>query len=73
MLVSHPSVYPLVDMFRKEQKKSEENIVRLETGIQYKRKPKYILLDKRIIEILKTYSFNCFDKFYDNLSSILDY
>ncbi|CAF0771715.1 unnamed protein product [Brachionus calyciflorus] len=69
MLVSHPSVYNLVDMIRKEQKKSEENIVKLETGVQYKRKPKYILLDERIIEILKTYSLDNFEKFYDNLSS----
>ncbi|RNA44987.1 hypothetical protein BpHYR1_007571 [Brachionus plicatilis] len=51
----HSSVYTLVDMFRKEQKKSEENIVKLETGIRYKRKPKYILLDERINE--KTIKF----------------
>ena len=73
MLISHPSVYTLVDMFRKEQKKSEENIVKLETGIRYKRKPKYILMDERINEIVKTYSLDNFDNFYDNLSSILDY
>ncbi|CAF1039753.1 unnamed protein product [Brachionus calyciflorus] len=73
MLISHPSVYTLVDMFRKEQKKSEENIVKLETGIRYKRKREYILMDERINEIVKTYSLDNFDKFYDNLSSILDY
>ncbi|RNA12435.1 hypothetical protein BpHYR1_037972 [Brachionus plicatilis] len=31
-----------------------ENIVKLETGTIFKRKPKYILLDERINEIVKT-------------------
>ncbi|RNA19444.1 hypothetical protein BpHYR1_033287 [Brachionus plicatilis] len=51
---------------------SEENIVKLETGTIFKRKPKYILLDERINEIVKIYSLDTFDKFYDNLSSILE-
>ncbi|RMZ98286.1 hypothetical protein BpHYR1_017466 [Brachionus plicatilis] len=59
MIIRNPSVYTLVDMFQ--------------TGIRYKRKPKYILLDERINEIVKTYSLDTSDKFYDNLFSILDH
>lgn len=73
MLSKHPSIYPLVDKFREEQKKTEDLLVKLETGIQYKRKPAYILLDDRIKEIQKNYSLANFDKYYDSLSLILDY
>ncbi|RNA00398.1 hypothetical protein BpHYR1_032551, partial [Brachionus plicatilis] len=47
MLCKHPSVYPLVDKFRYEQKKSEDLVVQLSTGVKYKRKPNYIVLDER--------------------------
>ncbi|RNA23254.1 hypothetical protein BpHYR1_027835 [Brachionus plicatilis] len=53
MLCKHPSVYPLVDKFRYEQKKSEDLVVQLSTGVKYKRKPNYIVLDERIKEVKK--------------------
>ncbi|CAF1041535.1 unnamed protein product [Brachionus calyciflorus] len=73
MLVNHPSVYQLIDRFREEQKKSQDLLVQLETGIAFKRKPAYILLDERIKEIISSYSIDSFEKFYDNLSLILNY
>lgn len=73
MLVNHPSVYRLVDKFRDEQKKSQDLLVQLETGVKFKRKPAYILLDERIKEIVSSYSIGEFDKFYENLSLVLNY
>ncbi|CAF0976139.1 unnamed protein product [Brachionus calyciflorus] len=73
MLSKHPSIYPLVDKFRDEQKKTEDLIVKLETGVQYKRKPAYILLDERIKEIQKNYSLINFENYFESLSLILDY
>ncbi|CAF1105460.1 unnamed protein product, partial [Brachionus calyciflorus] len=73
MLCKHPSVYPLVDKFRYEQKKSEDLVVQLSTGVKYKRKPNYIVLDERIKEVVSRYSLDTFEKFYENLSLILDY
>ncbi|CAF0940563.1 unnamed protein product [Brachionus calyciflorus] len=73
MLSYHPSVYALVDKFREEQKKNESELLRLETGVKYKRKPAYIILDERIREIQNTYSLENFEKYYENLSLILDY
>ncbi|RNA25549.1 hypothetical protein BpHYR1_004706 [Brachionus plicatilis] len=73
MLCKHPSVYPLIDKFRYEQKKSEDLVVYLSTVVKYKRKPNYIVLDERIKEVVNRYSLDTFDKFYENLSLILDY
>ncbi|CAF0941951.1 unnamed protein product [Brachionus calyciflorus] len=72
MLQKHPSIYQLVDKFRAEQKKSEEQLIRLMTGENYKRKPQYIILDERLREIAKMYSIDNFDVFYENLSLILN-
>lgn len=41
MLRCHPSVYALIDAFRKEQRRTESNLVLLKTGVTYKRKPEY--------------------------------
>lgn len=55
MLKSHPLIYSLIDEFRKEQKKTEDSLIKLKTGIEYKRKPEYILLDERLQNIIKEY------------------
>ncbi|CAF1089264.1 unnamed protein product [Brachionus calyciflorus] len=73
MLNSHPLVYSLIDAFKKEQKKTEDLIIQLQTGIQYKRQPAYFILDKRIQELMKEYTIENFDNFYENLSLILEY
>ena len=72
-LCKHPLFYALVDALRKEQKKTETEILKLETGIVHKRKSKYILLDERIQNIFSHYSIAKFDEFYENLSLILKY
>ena len=72
MLSKHPLVYSLIDTFRLEQKKNEEIIIQLKTGIVYKRPPKYIVLDNRIQEIMKEYSLENFNSFYESLIKLLE-
>ncbi|RNA19502.1 hypothetical protein BpHYR1_017342 [Brachionus plicatilis] len=43
LLNKHPSIYHLVDKFREEQKRL---LVQLRSGVKYKRKPNYIVLDE---------------------------
>ncbi|CAF0998609.1 unnamed protein product [Brachionus calyciflorus] len=73
LLDHHPLIYELIDVLRKEQKTSEMNLVKLKTGIHYKRKPKYITLDERIQVIVDNYNKSKFQEFFDSLSSILYY
>jgi (p)ppGpp synthase/HD superfamily hydrolase len=72
-LAKHPLFYALVDALRKEQKKTESEILKLQTGIVHKRKTKYVLLDERIQNVLSRYSIEKFEDFYENLSLILKY
>ena len=72
MLRSHPSVYSLVDAFRGEQKKTEDQLVALKTGVVGQRKVKYIMLDERIAEIMKDYAGpDSFYSIFDALSLIM--
>ncbi|CAF0915560.1 unnamed protein product [Brachionus calyciflorus] len=48
MLISHPLVYALVDAFRREQKLISNRLLKVNTGVVYRRKPAYDLLDERI-------------------------
>ena len=73
MLLSHPGFYSLVDALRKEQKLTEDKLVKLRTGIVYKRKPNYVLLDERLKNVLSTYDKSNFIEFYQNIQLILDY
>ena len=73
MLKSHVLIYELVDWLRKEQVKTERNLLKIRTGIVYARKPKYITLDERIKAIVSKYSKENFEDFFDNLSLILHY
>ena len=73
ILASHPGFYSLVDSLRSEQKLTEDKLIRLKTGIIYKRKPKYILLDERLQNTIKTYVKEKFYDFYENLQLILEY
>ena len=73
MLKNHPSIYALVDAFRKEQKKTENTLIKLKTGIVYKRKPEYVILDERLKIILSTYDKKHFETFFENISLVLKY
>ncbi len=72
-LKKHPLVYELVDAFRKENKKMENTLVKLKTGIEYKRKPEYIVLDERIQNVVRMYNKVNFNEFFENLGLILKY
>ncbi|RNA06829.1 hypothetical protein BpHYR1_018276 [Brachionus plicatilis] len=48
ILNKHPLIYSLVYSLIKEQKRTDNELVRLKTGVIYKRKPKYLLLDEPI-------------------------
>jgi len=73
MLSNHPLVYSLVDSFRKEQKLAEDNLIRLNAGIQYKRKPAYVLLDEQLIFAVNNYSKVKFSDYYTNINNIVSY
>ena len=73
MLKSHSSIYSLIDAFRKEQRRTEHNLVLLKTGVNYKRKPEYEKLDERLKNVLLTYDKTKVLEFYDNISLILLY
>jgi hypothetical protein len=73
MLKKHPLVYELVDEFRKEHKRTVNNLIKLNTGIVYKRQPEYMILDERIRNVVKTYTKGDFTTFFDNLNLILKY
>jgi len=71
MMGKHPLVYSLVDSFRKEQKMTEDTLIRLNVGIAYKRKPAYVLLDEQLIFAAKSYSKESFATYYDTINSIV--
>ena len=73
MLGNHPLIYSLIDSLRKEQKMVEDNLIRLNAGIQYKRKPKYVLLDEQLIFAVKSYCKDSFNSYYDTINSIVSY
>ena len=73
MLIKHPLVYSLVDSLRKEQKMVEDNIIRLNAGIEYKRKPKYVQLDEQLTFAVKSYNKNTFSHYYYTINSIVSY
>ncbi|CAF1096296.1 unnamed protein product [Brachionus calyciflorus] len=73
MLSKHPLVYSLEDSFIKEQKRVEFEMIKLKTGIVYKRRQKYQLLDERIQIILSNYSKENIEETLINLSLFMKY
>ena len=73
MLKKHPSVYLLIHELIKEQKKMEDNLIKLETGIVHKRKPEYLLIDERIKNVLSTYKCSIYSSIFENLSTFIKY
>ena len=71
ILRTHPFVYALVDDFRKEQKRTEDNIIKLKTGCDYKRKPKYVELDERLNNVLDDYTREKYKDVFQALELIL--
>ncbi|CAF1104689.1 unnamed protein product, partial [Brachionus calyciflorus] len=55
MLTSHPFVYTLIYTLINEQNTVESKLVKLRTGVPFRRKPKYILEDQRIQELIASY------------------
>ena len=53
MLIKHEVVYQLINEFRKEHNNTVSNIVKLQTGVVYRRKPKYVELDERLNVIIR--------------------
>ncbi|RNA24301.1 hypothetical protein BpHYR1_014374 [Brachionus plicatilis] len=49
-------------------KKSKAQLILLKTGVEYKPKPKYVIIDERIREIIKKYSLENFNTFYKTFS-----
>ncbi|CAF0837624.1 unnamed protein product [Brachionus calyciflorus] len=73
MLNKHPLIYSLINSFISEQKRVESSLLKLKTGIEYKRKPKYVLLDNRIKSILKSYDKNNIEEILIYLSLLMKY
>ena len=71
VLRSHPSVYALIDAFRKEQKRTEDNIIKLQTGCIHKRKPKYEQLDERLNNVMDGYTKQNYKDIFDSLNLLL--
>ena len=57
ILSKHPHVYSLVDCLRKEQKLVEDIIISLNADIVYKREPKCVELDEKLIFAIKSYKY----------------
>ena len=71
---SHPGVYQFVDYMRKEQKLTENKVVKLRTGVRERgRRPEYDHQDERLQKIVELYKRDDFFSFYSNLSLILKY
>ena len=70
---SHPGIYELVDYMRVEQRSMEAKLIKLRTGVVPARKQAYDIQNERIINILRTYTKEDFEDFYDRLSLILHY
>ena len=64
----HPSIYTLVDAFRKEQKKTEDSLVKSRSGVVNKPRGKYVALDKRINEIMLDYQREKYAKTHEALA-----
>jgi hypothetical protein len=73
ILGKHPLVYSLVDSLRKEQKFAEDNLIRLYAGIQYRRRPAYVLLDEQLVFAVNHYSKDTFSAYFDTINSIVSY
>ncbi|CAF0799222.1 unnamed protein product [Brachionus calyciflorus] len=73
MLNKHPLVYSLIDSFIKEQNKVESDLVKLKTGLVYKRKSKYVMLDERIKSVISGDDKDKIEDFLKNFSFIINY
>ncbi|CAF0941773.1 unnamed protein product [Brachionus calyciflorus] len=48
MLTSHPCVYDLVDWFRKEIQRTNDNLIKFRTGVRTSRNQEKLIIDKRV-------------------------
>ena len=62
-----------MDSLRKEQKLAEDNLIRLNAGVQYRRRPAYVLLDEQFVFAVNHYSKDNFSAYYDTINSIVSY
>ncbi|CAF0910160.1 unnamed protein product [Brachionus calyciflorus] len=70
MLKSHPVIYELVENLRKENKITEDNLIKVKTGLVSNFKSEKLVVEKRLIKILSNYGKNKFDEFYKNLALV---
>ena len=73
MLRKHPSIYALIDAFRSEQKRTEDNIVKLTTGCVHKRRDKFVELDECMKNVMEDYSRTTYNDTFDKMTLLLQY
>ncbi|CAF0925217.1 unnamed protein product [Brachionus calyciflorus] len=73
MLKKHPNVYCLIDSLRHENKKIENKLLKARTGLVVSRKRDDVILDERIKELLKDYSKENFEDFFDKIALLLKF
>jgi hypothetical protein len=70
---NHPHLLRLADGLKNEQSHTENGLVKLNTGSKHHRQPKYILLEEKIVDILKAYKKSDSQAFLENLALIIQY
>ncbi|CAF1047866.1 unnamed protein product, partial [Brachionus calyciflorus] len=73
MLKKHPNFYSLIDSLRSENKKSEYNLLKAQTGPMPTKKSVGLAIDERVREVLSEYKKNDYESFFDKLSLILNF
>lgn len=73
MLKSHPIIYDFIESLRKENKRTEDNLIKAKTGLVNKRNGDKMLMEKRLVELLSNYDKKNTEEFFTNLALIVKY
>jgi hypothetical protein len=72
-LKSHPIVYDLIEALRKEDKRNSDILIKLQTGVTFNKNCEFVKTENRIREILKSYTKEKLDDFFNRLSLVINY
>jgi hypothetical protein len=53
---NHPHLLKLIDAMKAEQSNTENKLIQIRTGLVQKRRPKYVILEERIVIVIGDYT-----------------
>ncbi len=70
---NHPHLLKLIDAMKAEQSNTENKLVQIRTGLVQKRRPKYVILEERIVIVIGDYTTFLRDDGTENTASVMEW